>query len=156
MFFPISIVERMAYLGLAAIISTLTFTILFPERMVNIIYFRIPREMRPKWSANLHAPSIALLVFGTFFFNYVHRNHPQWFVYDPRDALAQYLAGAAFAALGFFLCIKPVRGLKQFIQPLRGISDGSIERAPHLVLGAKVVGVISIVGSALWLSRMLS
>jgi O-antigen ligase len=48
----------MGYFAFAAVLVSMIFTILFPERMPNILYFRIPREFRPNMSADIHVPCV--------------------------------------------------------------------------------------------------
>jgi len=144
----------MGYLMFAVALIYMMLNILFPERMSSMRYFRIPREMRKDPTADVPIVSVALLAFSIFFFSVIHKNYPHWFAYNPRDAFAEYVAGVVFVALGLFLCIRPIRALRHFIRPLRNFSDASIERVPHLLLATRIVGVISIIGSASCLSRI--
>ena len=146
----------MDYAIFLAVLLLQTSMILYPEWLNAVIFYHVPREKR--MDAVLHVPiaAVALLIFTVLFFDATFKDHPLLFP-APDDAATiplRYIAGAAFAALGLFFCIRPARTLK-WIPQMRNLSVASIEANPTLIRFARTVGIVQMVGGSYWLFRIL-
>jgi hypothetical protein len=146
----------MDYAIFLAVLLLQTSMILYPEWLNAVIFYQVPREKR--MDAVLHVPiaAVALLIFTVLFFDATFKDHPLLFP-APDDAATipvRYIAGAAFAALGLFFCIRPARTLK-WIPQMRNLSVASLEANSTLIRFARTMGIVQLLGGSYWLFRIL-
>jgi hypothetical protein len=146
----------MDYAIFLSVLLLQTSMILFPEWLNAVLFYRIPREKRmdPAWHVPIAA--IALLLFTVLFFDAIYKDHPLLFPApdDTTTIPVRYIAGAAFAALGLFFCIRPARTLK-WIPQMRNLSVASLEENATLIRFAQTAGIVQVVGGSYWLFRIL-
>jgi len=140
-----------------AILLLQTSMILYPEWLNAVLFYRIPRESRMDAVRQVPIASIALLLFTVLYFDAIYKDHPLLFP-APSDAATipfRYIAGAGFATLGLFFCIRPAGTLKRVIPQMRRMPVASIEDNSGLVRFAQMAGIVQVVGGSYWLFRIL-
>jgi hypothetical protein len=147
----------MDYAIFLAVLLLQTSMILFPEWLNAVLFYSIPRESRMEADRHVPIAAIALLLFTVLYFDAIYKNHPLLFPApdDSTTILLRYLAGAGFATLGLFFCIRPARTLKWMVPQMRSQPVASIEGNPILVRFAQVAGIVQVVGGSYWLFRIL-
>jgi hypothetical protein len=142
---------------LISVLLLLIAAIIFPEFLNKVLYFRIPPELRIDANRHVPAASIALLMFGIFFFDSLHRDYPRLFRVEGDTAVvvSRYAAGIFFGSFGMFCCLKPARALKVLIWQLRASSISSIAANPVLTRFARLVGVAQLIGASCCLFRIM-